>query len=143
MATYGLRNTAHVYGAIAMHDASFTFQFVKVYNGNSFLVFLKRLVLRYAPRKIFLIIDNGPAHNLKPEGKEWLKANRDKIEIHRLPPYSPEFNPTEGVWKQTRKRATHGQFYATPLDRDNGLRKTFRGFQRNPQLIAAQVQRFR
>lgn len=140
--TFGLRKTAHVYGAIALHDASFTFQFAEVYNGRTFLGFLKRMVSRYSPQKIFLIIDNGPAHNLESAGKDWLRANRDKIELYRLPAYSPEFNPMEGVWKQTRKRSTHGCFYATPMDRDAGLRLAFRDFQRRPHLIAAQVQRY-
>lgn len=143
MPTYGLRKTAHVYGAIALHDASFTYRFASVYNGKTFLGFLQRMVRRYAPRKVFLIIDNGPAHNLEPEGKFWLRENRALIELHRLPAYSPEFNPMEGVWKTTRKRATHGCFYPTPEARDAGLRKAFNRFQKKPGLLMPQVERFR
>ncbi|MFN9809917.1 MAG: transposase, partial [Deltaproteobacteria bacterium] len=53
------------------------------------------------------IIDNGPCHRLQPEGAEWLTRHRDRIELHRLPPYSPELNGIEGVWKTTKKRTTH------------------------------------
>lgn len=98
---------------------------------------------RYASRKVFVVIDNGPAHTLDEEGQKWLRANRHRIELHRLPPYSPEFNPQEGVWKATRRMATHNRFYATRKHRDAALRQTFNRFQRAPRLIAAHVARFK
>lgn len=143
MPTYGLRKTAHVFGAVAVHDASFTYQFADVFNGHTFHEFLLAVVQRYAPQKVFMIIDNGPCHWLDEAGKKWLEANHDKIELHRLPPYSPEFNPTEGVWKTTRKMATHNRFYSTVQERDGALRQTFDEFQRTPALIDNQVARFR
>jgi transposase len=141
--TYGQRKTAHVFGAVSLDRADFAYQFADVFNGETFWGFLKRLVRRFAPRKIFLVIDNAPYHWLSDAGKEWLKKNSDKIELHRLPAYSPEFNPMEPVWKETRKRTTHNRFYATTQERDGALRKTFRDFQRRPQLIEAHVARFR
>ena len=64
-----------------------------------------------------------------------------RIELHRLPPYSPELNPMEPVWKVTRKMTTHNRFYATTTERDTALRKTFTTFQRRPALISAHVAR--
>lgn len=127
---------------MALADADFTYWFAPVFNGVTFWSFLKRLVAKYAPRKVFLIIDNAPSHNLPPEGKRWLAENRNKIELSRLPPYSPEFNPMEPVWKTTRKLTTHDRFYASTNERDAALRKTFTKFQRRPQLIVAHVARF-
>jgi len=140
--TFGQRKTAHLFGAVALDDASFTYRFADKFNNGSFLNFLKQLVAKYAPRKIFLIIDNAPHHNLGKEGKAWLAANKKRIEIHRLPPYSPEFMPMEGVWKATRKRATHNRFYRTPEHRDAALRRTFKKFQTRPELISAHVERY-
>lgn len=140
--TFGQRKTAHIFGAVTLDDADFTYRFAEVFNGHTFHEFLVQLVRKYAPRKLFLIIDNGPAHRLDDEGKQWLASNRDKIELHRLPGYSPQFNPTEGVWKATRKMTTHNRFYATVPERDAALRKTFATFQRRPALISAQVARF-
>ena len=140
--TYGQRKTAHLFGAIALHDAHFTYWFADVFDGSTFWSFLKRLVTKYKGRKVFLIIDNAPWHHLPEEGKEWLVANRKRIELSRLPPYSPEFNPIEGVWKTTRKMTTHNRFYETVQQRDSALRQTFTKFQRRPDLIAAHVRRF-
>lgn len=139
--TYGQRKTAHLYATIELKGADFTYWFSPVFNGNTFWAFLKRLVAKYAPRRVFLIIDNAPWHNLPPEGKAWLAACK-MMELFRLPGYSPEFNPMEPVWKTTRKMTTHNRFYATTLERDTALRKTFTKFQRQPALIAAHVARF-
>jgi hypothetical protein len=48
------------------------------------------------------------------EGQRWLRENRHRIELHRLPAYSPEFMAMEGVWKTTRKLTTHNAFFVTP-----------------------------
>ena len=93
-------------------------------------------------RKLFLILDNGPCHNLKPDGKQWLQDHAHRIELHRLPPYSPEFNPIEGVWKATKKQTTHNRFFRTCEERDTALVATFERFQAYPDAIAGHLERF-
>ncbi|MBI4508760.1 MAG: IS630 family transposase [Deltaproteobacteria bacterium] len=141
--TFGQRKTAHIYGAVSLSGARFTFRFEEVFNGMTFLAFLKQIVAKYRGQKVFLIMDNGPCHNLDEDGKRWLKENSTRLALFRLPPYSPEFNPMEPVWKTTRKLATHNRFYRTTQERDAALRKTFRTFRRRPALIAAHVARYR
>jgi len=137
-----MRKTAHVFGAVSLEQRPrFHYQFSAVFNAQTFLDFLKRLVRR-ARRTVFLVIDNSPCHNLDAEGKAWLAANRRRLELFRLPPYSPEFNPIEGVWKQTKKRTTHNTFFRTTDERDAALTATFECFRAHPSLIAAQVARF-
>src|SRR5438067_1740829 len=94
-----------------------------------------------AGRKVFLILDNVPCHNLKADGIRWLRENSHRISLHRLPPYSPEFNPVEPIWKTTRKLATHNRFYQTTIERDTALRRAFQRFYANPALIRAHVAR--
>jgi transposase len=141
--TYGQRKTAHLFGAIELRNAKFSYQFADVFNGKTFFRFLRMLVRRYGRQKAFLIIDNGPCHNLCEEGKVWLRQNRNRIQLFRLPPYSPEYNAIEGVWKTTRKLTTHNRFYKTVEERDAALRNTFTMFQTKPRLIAAHVARFK
>jgi transposase len=140
--TYGQRKTAHVFAAISLDEARWFYRFASVFNGHTFLDFLKQLVARHDGRKIFLIIDNAPYHWLKEDGKKWLKKNKKFIELYRLPPYSPEFNPVEGVWKITRKMTTHNRFFQTTKERDPALRKTFTQFQQRPSILFNQVVRF-
>ena len=140
--TYGKRKTGHVFGAVTIETRPrFAYQFAPVFNCGTFLTFLKKLVHRRR-RKVFLIIDNGPCHRLNEEAKAWLKKNRHRIELWRLPPYSPEFNGIEGVWKTTKRATTHNRFFESVEDRDAALTATFESFIARPHLIAGHVARF-
>lgn len=140
--TFGLRKTAHVFGALSLEPSPrFRYLFAPLFNACTFLCFLKSLI-RYCRRKLFLIIDNGPCHNLDADGKAWLAKNHHRIELHRLPPYSPELNPIEGVWKETKKRTTHNRFFHSTQERDAALVNTFARFDAQPALIAGHVERF-
>jgi transposase len=140
--TFGMRKTAHIFGALTLEERPrFHYQFAPVFNGQTFWAFL-RLLVRRSRRKVFLIIDNSPCHNLDAVGKAWLAATRRRLELFRLPPYSPEFNPIEGVWKKTKKRTTHNVFFRTTDERNAALTATFEAFRAQPSLIAAQVARF-
>ncbi len=57
--------------------------------------FLRRLI-RDARRKVFLILDRLRVHRARLT-QDWLAQHRSEIEVHYLPPYSPELNPDEGV----------------------------------------------
>lgn len=143
VSTYGLRKTAHVFGAVSVDEATFHYRFAPVFNGHTFHEFLEQLVAHHAGRKIYLIMDNGPCHWLDDAGKAWLSNHTDAIELHRLPPYSPEFNPTEGVWKTTRKLVTHNRFFPTVEERDGALILAFEQFRSEPASIAPHVARYR
>jgi len=140
--TYGLRKTAHVFGALSLEaQPQFDYLFAPVFNGDTFLLFLQQLVAG-SRRKLFLILDNGPCHNLKEDGKAWLARHQHRLELFRLPAYSPNYNPTEGAWKETKKRTTHNRFFRTVEERDAALVVTFESFKANPALLAGQVRRF-
>ena len=55
--------------------------------------FMRRLVAD-SRKKVFLILDNLRVHHGKLVA-EWLRKNKDRIEVFFLPPYSPELNPDE------------------------------------------------
>lgn len=65
------------------------------FNSAVFETFLKQMI-RYSKKKIYFVTDNHSAHKTKKLNK-WLKANKKRIEVFFLPPYSPELNPQEYV----------------------------------------------
>ena len=73
--------------------------------------FLKKLLKIYQSRKIFLIWDGASWHKSK-EIREFLSETnkgKTKIELFNFPPYTPEFNPQEHVWKALRQKITHNR----------------------------------
>jgi len=62
--------------------------------------FLKRLAIG-AKRAIFLIVDRGPAHIAK-KTRAFVESLNGALRLFYLPPYSPDRNPDELVWKHLK-----------------------------------------
>ena len=58
-----------------------------------FITFLERLIAK-RERKLMWIVDRHPVHRADAV-KQWLQEHQDKLEMHLLPPYSPQLNPAE------------------------------------------------
>ena len=69
-------------------------------NADAFIEFIKRLLVG-VKRKIFLIVDGGPAHRAK-KTKAFVESLQGKLRLFFLPPYSPDRNPDELVWKHVK-----------------------------------------
>lgn len=65
-----------------------------------FNVFLGQLSDKYSKENILLILDNASFH--KTQGSETYPLP-DNISILYLPPYSPDLNPQENVWKTVKE----------------------------------------
>ena len=63
------------------------------FNSDRLIEFFEALV-KDAPCKVFLILDNLGVHHSKPV-KAWLAAHVEQMEVFYLPSYSPELNPDE------------------------------------------------
>ncbi|CAA9581856.1 Mobile element protein [uncultured Synechococcales cyanobacterium] len=58
-----------------------------------FIIFLERLIAKRT-RKLMWIVDRHPVHR-SDAVRQWVHNHQDHIEIHYLPPYSPQLNPAE------------------------------------------------
>ena len=91
-------------------------------NADVFIEFLKRLLVG-ATRPIFLIVDRGPAHRAK-KTQAFVESLGGRLRLFFLPPYSPDRNPDELVWKHLKadtvgRMAGHGQ---SRLQKQGGVR---------------------
>jgi len=81
------------------------------FNAESFTVFLGNLGRhRSRKRKMILILDNASYHR-SVSLESFLEVRWQCLKLEFLPPYSPDLNPIERVWKLTRKLCTHNQYF--------------------------------
>ena len=81
-------------------------------------------------KKFYIIMDNAPWHK---KAKRLIKENLDgaytdicsKVVFVYLPPYSPDLNPIEQVWRITRRERTHNRFFAKLVDLSSALDSYF------------------
>ena len=92
-------------------------------------------------RKVFLILDNARYHHAKFV-REWVDANQTAIEFCFLPPYSPDFNAAEHVWRLTKRTTTHNRHFPTLEILHAKVSRRFNRFQGNPKSLKTAVARF-
>lgn len=69
-------------------------------------------------KKYAIVMDNAPWHKkaMRLIGEEHATEYSDisaSVSFVKLPPYSPDLNPIEQVWRITRKENTHNVFFST------------------------------
>jgi DDE superfamily endonuclease/Winged helix-turn helix len=108
-------------------------------NATLFIEFLKRLIVG-AKHEIFLIVDRGPAHIAK-KTRTFVESPKGKLRLFYLPPYSPDRNPDELVWKHL-KADTVGRMVV--IGRDDfklKVRSSMRQLQNDPGKIISFYQK--
>jgi putative transposase len=82
-------------------------------NSSLFVALLERLTATYRrAEKIHLILDNYIIHKSRQTLK-WIAQYGSRIALHFLPPYSPEHNVIERLWKQMHDHVTRNHRHTT------------------------------
>ena len=93
------RESCTVFGALNLKTQSFYWKSAHEGNTESFISFLRQVISNSKGRKSIIIADNVSYHK---SGKTRTFLSRNNLDIIYLPPYSPEFNPIEQVWKWSK-----------------------------------------
>jgi transposase len=127
--TKGIRKGLKMFGAIEFFSGSFQYRETDgKFNGDSYIEFLQQIMKAYSC-SVILIEDGAPYHCSKAVKvyKEEMK-NKERLYTYRLPSYSPDFNPIEKLWKNTKRDATHCKFFPTFDDLRNSVVNAFTKF---------------
>jgi len=92
----------------------------EIFDAETFRLFLIKLLLNAdvgkkkdgKKKKILLVMDNARYHHAKIL-QPWLEEVSDLLELFFLPPYSPDLNPIEMLWKKTRRNVTHNRYFSS------------------------------
>jgi transposase len=105
------RKSMALFGAVSSKTGEMVSLDTQIFNAATFQLFLNKIVRRKKRgKKIILVLDNARYHHatmIQP----WLKTNRQKMQLLFLPPYSPDLNNIERVWKMTRRICTHNRYF--------------------------------
>ena len=102
-----IREYRYVYGAVEPRTGESHFLVMPQCNTVCMNVFLRELSTAYPSDYILLVVD----------GASWHKAKAlevpSNIELLYLPPYTPEMNPIEQIWKEIRKLGFRNEIFKT------------------------------
>jgi transposase len=112
----------HIVGALRLKDMQIRAKEYSTVKGEQIIDFLKDLENQSLASKIYVILDNGRANKNK---LVQAYLNNSKIQLIYLPPYSPNLNPIERLWKVMREVVTYNKFYDKFTEFEKGVRKFF------------------
>lgn len=95
------------------------------FNAASFKRFLQKFLkkrTRRKKKKVLMVLDNARYHKAH-ELKDYLEHVKDRLELLFLPPYSPELNPIEMVWRETRRNVTNNRYFSSLTEQKQQLLK--------------------
>ncbi len=104
--TTGSTQNTNVYGAYTL-DGKFHYKFVEKQLATKTIAFFERLRKIY--KKIIFIVDKARWHTAKIV-KKYISKNSENLKIIFFPTTSPELNPIEECWRQTRNNAANKAF---------------------------------
>jgi len=142
--TTGIRKGLKMFGAIEFFKGSFHYTETEgKFNGESYISFLKTSVSSYS-KPIILIEDGAKYHHseIVKKYKDEMKG-KNKLFTHKLPSYSPDYNPIEKLWKNTKKDATHCKYFPTFDDLRNAVVKTFNKFMEDAAKVICVMKKMR
>lgn len=111
--TTGSRSRINVVGAIELGhlDNAVIKQYEKTVNGEAIVDFLKHVRESYLESGTIKLVLDGAGYHRSDIVKS--EAERLNIELIYLPPYSPNLNPIERLWKVMNKHARNGEYFAS------------------------------
>ena len=117
------REKVGYFGALDLKTGCLLTKETLTFNAETFGDFLCYL-LQHAQGKVHLILDNASWHKAV-DLRDFFTNNRDRLVRIFLPPYSPELNPIERVWRVTRRQVTHNRYFESTEELKTSLTSYF------------------
>ncbi len=142
--TKGKRKGLKMFGVIEFFGGSFQYMEAEnKFNGESYISFIKHIMSQYTC-PVILVEDGAPYHKAKVVTKytDDLK-DQGQLYVYRLPSYSPDFNPIEKLWKNTKRDATHCKFFPTFEDLRASVVKAFKKYMQDATKVICVMEKLR
>ena len=135
-ATLGPAETARYQSLILKHT-----EVAGRFNKEGYVEFLKQVLNRFEGN-VILIEDGAPYHKASLV-KEFVESTAGRLTLERLPAFSPDFNPIEKLWKNTKRDATHLKYFETFEALRESVCKAFKKYLREASYIIRVMKKLR
>lgn len=124
-----IREYVYAYAALSPVDGALDWMLAQKSDTHHMGAFLRHVSQRHPGEFVVMVIDGAPSH--RAFGLEVPRT----MGMVRLPPYSPELNPTEHLWDELREKdfanRVFGSLGAAMAQAAHGLDR----FERSPEIV--------
>jgi transposase len=135
--TTGRQYRVNIMGGICLDNHRVVYKQSDKIDAKSIQSFLRKLK-KACPdkKKIHIILDNAGYHTSK-EVKNYAKLL--SIEMHYLPPYSPNLNPIERLWKIMHEQVTYNHYYGKFAEFEKAVLNFFSQIGRKKKILRSRI----
>lgn len=101
VATSGQRQKINAISAVTPRGEFWYSVYGGKFNAQRFIGFLRDF-MRGRRGPVLLVVDGHPSHRAKVV-VQYVQSLKGRLELHFLPPYAPDLNPDEFVWKHIKR----------------------------------------
>jgi len=137
MPTTGRQKRLNFMGGICLNGHRIEYQEAAKIDADSIALFLSKIRKANPGKcKIHVIWDNAGYHRAE---EIQVFAKNLAIQLHYLPPYSPNLNPIERLWKIMHEQVTYNKYYAKFSDFSQATLKFFKSIGRKKTILRSRV----
>lgn len=135
--TTGRQYRVNLIGGISLDGHKIVYRQAEQINAESIKLFLHQLRKNHpCGARIHVIWDNAGYHTSKEVKKYAIKL---KIKLHYLPPYSPNLNPIERLWKLMHEHVTYNQYYEKFAEFTDAVLDFFKTIGRKKSILRSRI----
>lgn len=110
--TYGQHKGVKLIGTLDYETGKILCVEEESYDAEAFLRFLHTVLTHYPKGRVVLVLDNARIHHAKLI-QPFLEQHKSRLQLVFLPPYSPQLNLMEGVWKWLKEMVIQNVFFGS------------------------------
>lgn len=132
--TYGKHEGVKLVGFLDYETGRVYVEEHRRYDAEVFLQFLKNTMSLYENGKIIMILDNAKIHHAKLLSP-FLEEMQGRLEFLFLPPYSPNLNKIEELWRWLKDSVINNVFFSCKKEIQKAVSKFIDWINTIPQIV--------
>ena len=124
-----VREFTYAYGAFCPKDGASSQLILPAMNGQCMNHFLHHVRQEFPQDYILMVMDGAPCHR---DGVLDIPQN---MQIQKLPPRSPELNPSENIWRDMREKFFLNTVFNSMSAVEKRLCKAMKHYAENPETV--------
>lgn len=124
-----MREYTYAYGAFCPQDGASSHFILPAMDGYCMTYFLRHVRKEFPDDFILMVMDGAPCH------KDGAMDMPENMMIQRLPPYSPELNPSENMWDDMREKFFRNLVFDSMEAVENKLCEAMNHYADNPKTV--------
>jgi hypothetical protein len=82
-----------------------------------------------------MVVHDGASYHKAAATTAFVAQHAERLSVHPLPAYSPDYNPIEHLWRNVKRDKTHNRYFPTFEALVQAVEKGMTGFQQDPAAV--------